>query len=590
MKSTACILLLLISFHTKLFSQYYLRGEVIDESGKPLSNVKMLLQSTGYVYYSGSSGSFGIMSNIANDSITLSLDGFRLAGARLDAKKYLSITMKMLRAVGNTAKPRLASVTKDLKMDEKLRWTFAGETYSTLLENDFIPASRFPETGFAMNIDKAAYSNVRRFLNMQSTVPPDAVRMEEMLNYFNFSYREPAKGKDFDFESRLSSCPWNKENELLFLKVCARKTDPDKVPPSNLVFLIDVSGSMDMPNRLPLLQSAFKLMVDNLREKDTISIVVYGGTTGIWLPPTSGAEKAKIRQSIEELAAGGETPGESGIQQAYKVAQNKFIKNGNNRVILATDGDFNVGQKNDEELEKMISNYRNSGIYLTCLGVGMGNYKDSKLEILAKKGNGNFAYLDNEREAEKVLVKELMQTLYVIADDANLKIIFNPEVVSEYRLIGFDNKVNAVIDSSSELEGGEVGSGHTLMAMFEIKPTVINTNHMADSVASERLSTVILDYKKPRDSTQLKLSYDCPLLYTKFEKLDSCYRFASAVVMFGSILRESKFVKAVGWNDISILAASSYDSKDVVQREFLTLVEKAKKIYGKRKKDRQNQD
>lgn len=590
MKSTACILLLLISFHTKLFSQYYLRGEVIDESGKPLSNVKMLLQSTGYVYYSGSSGSFGIMSNIANDSITLSLDGFRSTGSRLDAKKYLSITMKMLRAVGNTAKPRLSSVTKDLKTDEKLRWTFAGETYSTLLENNFIPASRFPETGFAMNIDKAAYSNVRRFLNMQSTVPPDAVRMEEMLNYFNFSYKEPTKGKDFDFESRLSTCPWNKENELLFLKVCARKTDPDKVPPSNLVFLIDVSGSMDMPNRLPLLQSAFKLMVDNLRDKDTISIVVYGGTTGIWLPPTSGAEKAKIRQSIEELAAGGETPGESGIQQAYKVAQNKFIKNGNNRVILATDGDFNVGQKNDEELEKMISNYRNSGIYLTCLGVGMGNYKDSKLEVLSKKGNGNFAYLDNEREAEKVLVKELMQTLYVVADDANLKIIFNPEMVSEYRLIGFDNKVNAVIDSSSELEGGEVGSGHTLMAMFEIKPTIINKNHTTDTIASERLSTVILDYKKPHDSTQIKLSYDCPLLYTKFEQLDSCYRFASAVVMFGSILRESKFVKTVGWNDISVLAGSSYDPKDVVQREFLTLIEKAKKIYGKRKKDRQNQD
>jgi Ca-activated chloride channel family protein len=590
LKSTACILLLLLSFHTKLFSQYYLRGEIIDETGKPLSNVKMLLQSTGYVYYSGSSGSFGIMSNVANDSITLSLDGFRATGARLDAKKYLSITMKMLRAAGNTAKPRLASVTKDLKTDEKLRWTFAGETYSTLLENDFIPASRFPETGFAMNIDKAAYSNVRRFLNMQSTVPPDAVRMEEMLNYFNFSYKEPDKGKDFDFESRVSSCPWNKENELLFLKVCARKTDPDKVPPSNLVFLIDVSGSMDMPNRLPLLQSAFKLMVDNLREKDTISIVVYGGTTGIWLPPTSGAEKAKIRQSIEELAAGGETPGEAGIQQAYKIAQNKFIKNGNNRVILATDGDFNVGQKNDEELEKMIANYRNSGIYLTCLGVGMGNYKDSKLEILAKKGNGNFAYLDNEREAEKVLVKELMQTLYVIADDANLKIVFNPQMVSEYRLIGFDNKVNAVIDSSSELEGGEVGSGHTLMAMFEIKPTIINKDHMTDSVAAGRLSTVVLDYRKPRDSTQLKLTYDCPLLYTKFDKLDSCYRFASAVVMFGSILRESKFVKSIGWNDISILAGSSYDPKDVVQREFLTLIEKAKKIYGKRKKDRQNQD
>lgn len=586
MKSIACILLLLINFNTSLFSQYYLRGEITDESGKPLSNVKMLLHSTGFVYYSGSSGSFGIMSTVSNDSVSLSFDGFRPMGFRLDSRKYLTITMKMLQSAGNSVKPRLVSVTKDLRINERLRWALGGETYSTLLENEFVPAARFPETGFALNIDKAAYSNVRRFINMQTVVPPDAVRMEEMLNYFNFGYTEPAKGKDFDFDSHLSTCPWNKEDQLLFLKVCARKADPDKVPQSNFVFLIDVSGSMDMPNRLPLLQAAFKLLVNNLRAKDTVSIVVYGGTVGVWLPPTSGADKQKIRQSIEELTAGGETPGESGIQQAYSLAQRKFIKGGNNRIILATDGDFNVGQSNDEELEKMISKYRNSGIYLTCLGVGMGNYKDSKLEVLAKNGNGNFAYIDNEREAEKVLVKELTQTLYTIADDAKLKVVFNPEMVSEYRLIGFENKLNAAIDTSSELEGGEVGSGHTLMAMFEIKPTVINVNHTNDTITSEKIGTVVLDYKKPNDSCLLTINYTCPLLFKKFESLPACYRFATSVAMFGGILRDSKFTKLIGWNDVSLLANSSYDSNDVVQKEFLTLIEKARKIYSKKRRDR----
>lgn len=523
------------------------------------------------------------MSAQSSDSIFLSFDGFRSAGVKVDSKKYLTIPMKMLQSAGNSIKPRLVSLTKDLKISDKVRWTFGGETYNRLMENDFVPAALFSETGFAINIDKASYSNIRRFINMHSPVPPDAVRVEEMLNYFNFEYEDPPGENDFCFESHLSSCPWNKDNELLFLKLCARKADRDKVPPGNFVFLIDVSGSMDMPNRLPLLQAAFKLMINNLREKDTISIVVYGGTVGVWLQPTSGAEKQKIIKAIEMLSAGGETPGESGIQQAYKLAQKSFIKGGNNRIILATDGDFNVGQTNNDELEKMISQYRNSGIYLTCLGVGMGNYKDAKLEVLAKKGNGNFAYLDNEKEAEKVLVKELTQTLYTVADDANLKIIFNPKLVREYRLIGFDNKLSAIMDTTSELEGGEVGSGHSLMALFEIKPTVINTNHIAGNTTKEKLATVKLDYKKDKDSTQTNLTYTCPLNYEAFESMPACYRFASSLVMFGSILRNSKFAKSISWNDVSELAASSYDPNDVVQTEFLTLVEKAKKIYSKRK-------
>ena len=275
-------------------------------------------------------------------------------------------------------------------------------------------------------------------------------------------------------KTTLSSCPWNADNQLFYINLSSKKLNLDTLPPSNLVFLIDISGSMDMPNRLPLLKSAFRFLVNNLRDKDSVAIVVYGGTIGTMLNTTSGGEKEKILKAIDELVPGGSTPGESGIKLAYSVARNHFIKGGNNRVILATDGDFNVGLKTEEELDELITQQRESGIYLTCLGVGMGNYKDSKIQTLAKKGNGNFAYLDNFKEAEKVLLTEFTQTLYAVADDVYMNVEFNPEYVKEYRLIGFDNKVGALKDSLSIIEGGEIGSGHSMVAMFEIVPTDIN--------------------------------------------------------------------------------------------------------------------
>ena len=367
----------------------------------------MMIHSSGYTYYSGNSGGFGIPIPRSTDSITISADGFQTYCGKLDASKFQYITLRMLyKPQAAMPKNRLMSLTKNLKPDDWNRWTVGAETYSSLVENDFVPALKYPETGFTININKASYSNVRRFLNMGTIVPPDAVRIEELLNYFNFGYTEPLGNENFVFHSYLTECPWNADDMLLYLNVCARKANIEKIPPSNLVFLIDVSGSMDLPNRLPLLKSAFKLLVDNLRPIDTVSIVVYGGTVGVWMPPTSGIEKKKILQSIEELEAGGPTPGEAGIRTAYRLAKSQFIKGGNNRVILATDGDFNVGQSTEEELERLIMMHRQWGIYLTCLGVGMGNYKDSKLEILATKGNGNFAYLDDEKEAEKVLMNE----------------------------------------------------------------------------------------------------------------------------------------------------------------------------------------
>lgn len=584
MKIAIAILLFILLFSSAQ-TQYYLRGEIRDEKDNPLPNARIILHSTGYLYFSGTSGAFGIQTSRQIDSVTISLDGYQTTSIRLASSKYEQIKLKNMNASASIQRNKLVSFTKNLKLEDRENWTVGGETYSSILENEFIPSRKYPETGFAIHTNKASYSNLRRFLNMGTEVPPDAVRTEELLNYFNFGYTAPPADSVFGFNSQVSDCPWNPENQLLFLQINARKIDPEKIPPANLVFLIDISGSMDMPNRLPLLKSSFKLLVDNLREKDTVTIVVYGSTVGVWMTPTSGKEKEKIRKSIEDLYPGGPTPGESGIRTAFRVAKSQFIKNGNNRVILATDGDFNVGQSTEEELDKLITQHQQFGIYLTCLGVGMGNYKDSKLEVLAKKGNGNFAYLDNEREGEKVLVKELTQTLYTVADDAFVSIQFNPELVREYRLIGFDNKLRVLTDSLSELEGGELGSGHSLIALFEITPQPEHTNTFYEK---DGLAKVKIQFKKPKDSLLSVTTYKCPFELSTFDELPSCSRFAASVALFGSLVKNSKYTRRVNFTDAWLLANQSYNANDAVQKEFLTLIDKAKKIYSRGKKRRKD--
>ncbi len=461
------------------------------------------------------------------------------------------------------------------------RWTVGAETYSSLLENPFVPADQFPETGFAVNINKASYSNIRRFINMDNVVPPDAIRLEEMMNYFNIHYNEPGGDSIFNYQSAISSCPWNPAHELLYINVCARKAQLDNIPPANLVFLIDVSGSMDLPNRLPLLKSAFSLMVNNLRQIDTVSIVVYGGVNAVWLPPTCGAEKKKILESIAQLEASGATPGESGIRAAYRLAKSTFIKGGTNRVILATDGDFNVGEQSEEGLNQLINGYRNSGIYLTCLGVGMGNYKDSKLEVLANRGKGNFAYLDNEKEAEKVLMEEFAQTIYAVAKEAYIEIRFDPALVKNYRLIGFDNKLIAMQDSTNVIQGGEIGSGHSLMALVEIDPVTLETSAVTRSAPFAKLW---MHYQLPEGNINKLEEYDLPYNYRPFNDLPNYYRFSASVALFGGMLKKSTFTEKTTWDELALLAKTSYDPNDVSQTEYLTLIDKAKKIYHKEKK------
>ncbi len=562
----------LLLFAANADAQFYFRGEVKDPKANGIAHVRIHVHSTNSFYYSGTTGAFGIPSSKQTDSVTFFLNGYEEKTFVLNSNEFNSIILRMT-SVKSGQKRKLLSITKDKVTDRTMLWLSAGETYSQQTENDFNQTTLYPTTGFAMNVDKASYSNIRRFLNMKSEAPADAVRIEEMLNYFPQRYTAPSPEKTFHVQSQLTDCPWNSKNHLLFLQLHAKKINYDFLPPSNFVFLIDVSGSMEPPNRLPLLKTAFRMMVQNMRAIDTISMVVYGGTVGVALRPTSGMEKEKIMAVIDSLSANGDTPGPSAIRQAYALAERTFIKGGNNRIILATDGDFNVGEVSEEALMFLITQKQKTGIYLTCLGVGMGNYKDSKLEVLAKKGNGNFAYIDNVMEAEKVLVKELMQTLYAVANDAFLNVTFQKKYIKQYRLIGYDNRKDVLADSSSSLEGGEIGTGHTVTAVFEVELTDEDIP-LGETMATAELSYQCVDTKQ--DNLEL---YQLANNYAGINQADSNYRFAAGVAMFGMLLKHSVHIKEGGWDELIKLLQTCVDKNDYWQNEMLMLVQKAKEIY-----------
>ncbi len=570
-----------IIFVQQTFAQNYIRGEVRDENGDALQNVKIYMPETNSLYSSGVTGGFGIPTPHATDSLIFSLDGYVSQNIRIKTSEYQHIVLKIIPLGSKASKQKLISLTTGTEGNIFPISYYDNESYSSLAENDFIKTNHNTHTEFSMRIDKASYSNVRRFINQGSQVPVDAVRIDEMLNYFNFNYKEPEDDNVFHVESHVSDCPWNKHHRLLFLNLSAKKLNLDHVPPSNLVFLIDVSGSMDLPNRLPLLKQAFQLLVKNLRKQDTVSIVTYGGSVGIWLEPTGGEHKQRIIKSIEALSASGDTPGEAAIKTAYKVAEKTFIKGGNNRIILATDGDFNVGQNSEAELEDLILNEKQSGVYLTCLGVGMGNYKDSKIEVLSKKGNGNFAYMDDLREAEKVLVTEFTQTLYSVASNVYINVKFDSAYINEYRLIGYDNKKSIIAEKTYELEGGEIGSASGNTVIFEILPSAL------DSVASKpiKIGDFEIHYRVPHDSIEKVISYPCPDNYTSFDSLNKDLRFATAVAMFGLELRKSKyFPPDFDWRIIKGIAAAAQSPDNFLETEFLESVDKVQGLYSDKKK------
>ncbi len=577
-----CLLLL----SNGIYSQYYLRGELKDDQGQGLSNIRISLVSKGtYPYFTGSGGGFGIPSNLKIDTIIFIAPGFDTLKSAVVTSDYQTFTLKYSRPSINPNNLHLASYTKGISREVVETVIGDGETYSSTLENNFIFSEKYPETGFALHVDRASYSNTRRFIKEKEKPPVDAVRIEEMLNYFNFRIQKDVENKKtFAVKTNITSCPWKQQGQLFYINLLAKKIDLNKTPPANFVFLIDVSGSMEPANRLPLLKSAFKLLVENLRSNDVVSIVTYGEQVSILLESTKGSNKQIIIEAIEGLTPNGSTPGASAIQTAYAIARNTFLPNGNNRVILATDGDFNVGQNSEKELETLIERESKSGIYLTCLGVGMGNYKDSKLEALAKTGNGNFAYIDNETEAEKVLVEEFAQTLYTVANDVYLNVKFNPEIVKEYRLIGFDNKKTAVADKNIELNGGDIGSGHSILAAFEIIPT--DNALEVEMNSNAKVAILELAYKVPGQSERIKEIFSADQNYLSLEKCDSSLRFASSVIMFGTLLKQSDYSRDFTWDDLLVLSAASANQKSLLQMEFVDLVVKAKKLYpnSRRKK------
>ena len=466
------------------------------------------------------------------------------------------------------------------------------ETYKEIKENSFVAVAQQPVTTFSADVDRAAYANVRRIIGYGQIPPKDAVRIEEMVNYFDYDYPAPEEGSasPLRVSPELAPAPWNPNHLLLRIGLQAKKIDLAKAPPSNIVFLIDVSGSMDEENKLPLLKSSFKMLLEQLRPDDKIAIVTYANGTKVALPSTSVKDKEKIIKVLDNLYASGGTSGGRGIQLAYEQAQKSFIKNGNNRIILATDGDFNIGINNTTDLEKFIEKQRESGIYMSVLGFGIGNYRDDMAETIADKGNGNYAYIDNITEAKKVLVNELSGTLFAVAKDVKLQLEFNPKYVKEYKLIGYENRMLANEDfTNDKKDAGEIGAGHTVTALYEL---VLSDGKVAQSLRYQsqelnekgkgnELGFLKIRYKDPKVKDAKSVEITEPLVFNKkaLKETSTDYRFAASVAEFGILLRDNSN-KANATYDQVIELAEGAIGKDPegYRKEFVRLVKSVKML------------
>lgn len=468
------------------------------------------------------------------------------------------------------------------------------ETYDRIEENPFLRVSANPLSTFSIDVDTASYSNVRRFINEGKLPPKDAVRLEELINYFPYNYPQPEGDRPFSVTTEISQAPWSPTHKLVHVGLQGKNISRENLPPSNLVFLIDVSGSMDEPNKLSLLKSAFRLLVNELRAQDRVSIVTYAGAAGVALPPTPGNQKDKILDAIEKLKAAGSTNGGEGIKLAYSLAKENFMKSGNNRVILATDGDFNLGVSSDEELVRLIEEKREQGVFLTVLGVGDGNFQDAKMQKLADKGNGNYAYIDNLLEARKVLVKEMGSTLLTIAKDVKIQVEFNPAKVQGYRLIGYENRLLQNQDfKDDKKDAGELGAGHAVTALYEIIPTGVKSDVKLQNVdlkyqqktveaagyKSDELMQVKLRYKAPNQTTSQLLTYPVVDRGVKLENASTNFKFSAAVAEFGMVLRDSQYKGQASFDEVLNLANQSQEADlDGYRAEFIRLVTRSKTL------------
>jgi len=463
---------------------------------------------------------------------------------------------------------------------------FNTEEYNAVTENGFLSVKTNPLSTFAADVDTASYANLRRMILAGQTVDTGAVRIEEMLNYFHYDYPEPKGGEPFSVTTEVTDCPWNENSQLLLVGMQAAKMDPDEIPPSNLVFLIDTSGSMSSADKLPLVQQAFRLLCESLEEDDRISIVTYASADEVLLQGVSGDETGRIMEAVEELEAGGATAGAAGIQTAYEIAERNFIKEGNNRIILATDGDLNVGISSESQLTDLIKEKAKSGVDLSVMGFGTGNIKDNKMEALADKGNGNYSYIDSVAEARKVLFEEMDATLFTVAKDVKFQVEFNPSIVSEYRLIGYENRKMADRDFADDTkDGGEIGAGHRVTVLYEIVKTGSDDgkNEMdlkyqeAKNIESDEWLTVNVRYKEPAGSESKLISYPVGQ-ETYTDKMSDNLKFAACVAETGMLLRDSEYVGSSSYRNVLEQLNEVEDlNQDDYKDEFYYLVKKLAK-------------
>ncbi len=614
----------------KQLTDTIITGRITDEQGNAISFASVTIKGTKTGASADANGEYKV--SVINNASTLvfAAVGFNQSEVLINNRSIINVILKkssqelsevMVVAYGSTKRKSYTTSTtirlrgisclsnsfSSQKYDTKTYNSWRSdsdsddeesntEAYSNIIKNGFKNVTDNPASTFSIDVDAASYSNVRRFLNQGQLPPAGAVRTEEMINYFKYQYPQPTNDDPFSFNTEMSNCPWNKQHKLLLVGLQGKTMPTENLPASNLVFLIDVSGSMSDENKLPLVKASLKLLTDQLREKDKISMVVYAGSAGLVLPATSGAEKDKIKKAIDALESGGSTAGGAGILLAYKTAQENFVKDGNNRVILCTDGDFNVGVSSDDDMVRLVEKERNSGVFLTTLGYGMGNYKDSKMQQMADKGNGNNFYIDNFSEAKKVLVNEFGGTLFTIARDVKLQLEFKPEKVAGYRLIGYENRLlNKEDFNNDKKDAGELGSGHTVTALYEIIPAGVasdlledaeplkyqaaNDNDMGSTKFSNELLTIKLRYKAPSKDKSDLITYTVKDETISFVKASDNFRFAAAVANFAMLLRNSEYKGNSNYTKVIAMANAAMGADvEGYRKECIELIKTAETI------------
>lgn len=606
------------AFHTS--KDITITGTVTDDSGNPVSATV----HAGKVYaVTDLSGKYQISVSKNTKYLVFSAVGFAEQKIEIGTKRIIDVKLKtsssalsevVVRGYAKKDRSFIVGAGSPVMLNGRVSGTmvslnpgngrydenqFNTEDYDHITENGFKRVTDDPLSTFSIDVDAASYSNVRRFLQNNQLPPAGAVRTEEMINYFKYDYPQPTGDNPFSINTEMSDCPWNPQNKLLLIGLQGKKIPVDQLPPSNLVFLIDVSGSMQGANRLPLVKASMKMLTDQLREDDRVSIVVYAGSTGIALPATSGSEKIKIKTAIDGLVASGYTAGGEGIQRAYKVAHQNYMEEGNNRIILCTDGDFNIGQSSDDDLVRLIEQERNKGIFLTVLGYGMGNYKDNKMQKLADKGNGNHAYIDGLSEAKKVLVNDPIAigfggTLFTIAKDVKLQIEFNPALVAGYRLIGYENRMlNKEDFNDDKKDAGELGSGHTVTALYEIVPAGVKSPFLKDvdplkyqndkkkrnSLVHNEIATIKFRYKTPDGNKSKLMVHAVNNESISPADVSDNFRWAASVAGFAMLLRDSEYKGSTVYGKILRMARNSLGpDEEGYREEFVNLVKKAAKL------------